>query len=52
MRMMRDFWDGESGISCPGRRFPSPVHPFCLTEAFICEEKIGNLLAGPWSSWL
>ena len=22
------------------------------TEAFICEEKIGNLLAGPWSSWL
>ena len=22
------------------------------TEAFIFEQKIGNLLAGPWSSWL
>ncbi len=22
------------------------------TEGFICEKKIGKLLAGPWSSWL
>ncbi len=22
------------------------------TEAFICEKARGNLLSGPWSSWL
>ena len=31
---------------------PALFLSICLTEAFICEERIRNLLAGPWSSWL
>ncbi len=43
--------EAEGRLIAPARS-SSRVLSFPLTEAFICEERIGNLLAGPWSSWL